>query len=136
MATKNKKIKKTMIIEIPKAEAPEGRNNEVAALLSMQASAGWAILLNILEENIKYLEKAILDKVDPLTQAPIDDKEIENLRVKRGLNIELRDTPKNYIKKLQPDEAKEGENFDPYPKTAEDLRHMNNTTRSLTTEKS
>ena len=76
-------------------KAPSQLDDIISALKSLQASRGWAIVVDILNDNIKYLEKAILDKIDPVTQRHISDTEDETLRIKRNLNIEVRDTPRS-----------------------------------------
>lgn len=109
-----------MTVPMPKPVAPSAGEQAVAALMSMQASEGWAIVVKILDDNIKYLEACILDRVDPITKEALGDKEIADARVKRGLNIELRDTPKNYIATIE-EEGEVPENFDPYFKTKEEI---------------
>jgi hypothetical protein len=118
-----KKPIKVMTVEIPKQEAPavDAVENIIAALTSLQASTGWAIVKKILDDNIKYLETAILEKVDPITKLPLDDKEIEVLRTKRGLNIELRDTPANYSKVVK-DTGEIPTEYDPYFKTMAEMQ--------------
>ena len=119
---KAKKKKKVIIAKVPKAEAPIHIEDRVAALRSLVATPGWAVIVQILDDNISYLEKAILEKKDPETKAPLSDDDVEKLRYKRTLNIELKDTPKKYTKMLI-----EGEsvpiNYDPYW-NVDDIRKM------------
>ncbi len=123
--SKKENIVKVMTVPIPKQEAPEEGEvkNTIAALVALQASAGWAILVKILNDNIAYLEQAILDKIDPRTREALTDKEIEVLRIKRSLNIEVRDTPANYSRVVRDVEG-EPEEYDPYPKTIEEVNEM------------
>lgn len=111
-----------MTVPIPKQEAPamDAIENIVAALASMKASQGWAIIVKILNDNIAYLEKAILDKVDPVSRKELSNEEVEILRTKRGLNIELRDTPDNYTKVVK-DTGEIPTDYDPYFKTNDDI---------------
>ena len=120
---KLKKIKKNKVItvSIPKPEVSTGIDGIVAALNVLVMSEGWQIIRRILDENIKYLEQAILEKQDPLTKASLTDAEVESLRDKRNLNIELKRTPENYSKVVR-DEGKEPENYDPFYKTAKEMR--------------
>lgn len=123
MTTKTKKTKKpvmTMTVEVPKTTPPTAVESVKLALDSMEASTGWGIVRKILDENIAYLERCILEKVDPITKLEITDKEAENCRYKRSLNIELRDTPKNY--RQQVDETGiVPKSFDPYFKTKAEI---------------
>ena len=109
-----------MTVPMPKAEAPDAAENVIGALASLQASVGWAVIVKILNDNIKYLELAILGKIDPVTKAPLNDKQVEVLRTKRGLNIELRDTPANYSKVVK-DMGGVPIEYDPYFKTNDDI---------------
>ena len=67
-------------------------------------------------DNIKYLETAILEKIDPATKLALSDSEVEILRTKRNLNIDLRDTPANYSKVVR-DSGEVPVEYDPYFKT-------------------
>jgi hypothetical protein len=87
---------------------------KVAALQALQGSSGWAILVEILNDNKKYLEEAILSAVDPETRTEMTEKEIEQARHKRGLTIELIDTPQKLIDEIKRSEKVEIVNFDPY----------------------
>jgi len=132
MATKRKpqKKKEAIVVPIPQPKAIE--INEVdritGALTALQASEGWAIILKVLNENIAYLEKAILEKKDPASGEGLDDKEIDDARYKRSLNIDLRDTPQNYIRIVR-DSGQEPENYDPYPRTKKEVEEMNDRAR-------
>lgn len=112
-----------MTVEIPKQEAPEIGNTEnvIASLASMQASTGWAIMVKILNDNIKFLESAILEKIDPHTKVRLTDEEVEILRIKRSLNIDLRDTPQNYSRIIK-EVGAEPIDYDPYFKTNDEIK--------------
>ena len=118
--TKKITKKKIMTVPMPKPEAPKASDSIIGALASLQASVGWAVIVKILNDNIKYLELAILGKIDPVTKAPLNDKQVEVLRTKRGLNIELRDTPANYSKVVK-DMGGVPIEYDPYFKTNDDI---------------
>lgn len=119
--------------EMPKPKAPKATSDIKAALMSMTASAGWAIVVKILDDNIKYLETAILDKFDPVNKVALNDADVELLRQKRLLNLDVRNTPENYIQVL--DETGEvPKNYDPYFATNEEIKKASER-RSLTTEK-
>ena len=115
-----------MTVELPKPEAPSAVDTVVGALMSLQASTGWAILVKILQENISYLEGAILNKIDPDTKEPLTDAEVEVLRTKRNLNIDLMNTPAKYTQTIK-DTGEVPEDFDPYFKTKSDMDRANMT---------
>lgn len=121
MPTK-KKTKKIKIMTVPtaKPKSPDAVETVLGALMSLQASTGWAIIVKILNENIAYLEQAILNKVDPTTQVPLSDAEVELLRTKRTLNIDLRDTPENYSKAVK-DTGEVPTEYDPYYKSQKEI---------------
>lgn len=120
MTKKAQKIKDVMTVPMPKPEAPSAADNVIGALASLQASQGWAIVVKVINDNIAYLEKAILEKIDPLSKAPLSDAEVEILRTKRSLNIDLRETPQNYAKVVR-DTGEVPEEYDPYFKTNSDI---------------
>ncbi len=123
-AAKKAKTKKAMTVELPPAPVQTEAQEVIAALVSMQATQGWAIVTRILNENIRYLEAAILDKKDPVTGDPIGDAEVETLRTKRALNIELLNTPKKYAGIIE-EKGEVPENFDPYFQSREEMdRHL------------
>lgn len=103
---------------------PVGAEAVIIALKSLMASSGWAEIKRILNENIKYIEACILDRRDPLTRDDIQEADIEILRLKRSLNIDLRDTPENYLKLLE-EEGEVPENYDPYFKTVDEIKSRN-----------
>jgi exosome complex RNA-binding protein Rrp4 len=117
--SKQKRIK-IMTVPMEKPQAPSAVDMVIGALASLQASQGWAIIVKILNENIAYLEKAILEKIDPETKQSLNDAEVEILRTKRNLNIELRETPTNYSKVVQTSGEIPTE-YDPYFKTNNDI---------------
>jgi hypothetical protein len=125
MKTPAKKKIKVMTVPMPKQESkPKAVETIIMAMASLQASQGWAIIVGILEDNIAYLDKCIIDKVDPLTQISLSDSDVELLRVKRLLNIEVKDTPKNYTEAIEAENA-EPEEFDPYFKTNKHITDYN-----------
>ena len=115
-----------MTVQLPKVEAPSAIENVVGALASLQASTGWALIVKILNENIAYLEQAIINKIDPLSKEPLTDKEVEEARLKRSLTIDLRETPTNYSKQVK-DTGEVPEEFDPYFKTNDEIRKAKST---------
>jgi hypothetical protein len=116
---RKKKIGKVIVAQVPKPEATTVEN-VIGALTSLEASQGWAIVVKILNDNISYLEKAIIEKIDPDTKLALTNEEVEILRIKRSLNIDLRETPKNYTRVVN-DTGDVPEEFDPYFKTNDEI---------------
>lgn len=115
-----KKPVKIMTVPVARHNPKPASEDVVASLLSLEASPGWAIVLGILNDNIAYLEKCIIEKRDPISKEILKDDEIELLRIKRSLNIDLRDTPKNYSEFVQKT-TETAEEFDPYYKTNQQI---------------
>lgn len=108
---------------MPEPKIIDKADSIIGALESLKSSVGWAIIKKILNDNIEYLEKAIIDKVDPITKDYLSDKDIELLRIKRSLNINLRDTPLNYAKQIETT-GEVPEDFDPYFKSNNEIIDM------------
>jgi hypothetical protein len=125
--TGNNELNEPVIIaQVPKTIIPTTDEDRISALKSLLVSAGWKIILEVLEGNIKYLESIVLDRKDLYTGAIIDDeKEIESARLKRALSVELKDLPQTLINKVRGiSKTEEEENDDPYPQTQKDLDKM------------
>lgn len=115
-----------IVVPVAKTETPKADEERIMALKSLLVSSGWAVMIEVLNANIKYLEGIVLDRKDIYTNEPVEDeKEIEEARLKRALSVELRDLPNTLIRKARtvntPDEE---DNDDPYPKTQNDLDQM------------
>ena len=117
---KTKKNTKFMTVELEKKPTPTATETIKSALDSLEASMGWGIIRKILDDNIKFLEECILTGTDPLTKTELDSKAIEEARIKRSLNIEVRDTPKNYRKQID-ETGFVPKNFDPYYMTRAEM---------------
>lgn len=109
-----------MTVPVPEAEAPKEVGDIIAALTSMQATTGWAVIVKILNENIAYLENAIIEKIDPVSKEKLTEKETDLFRKMRGLNLDLLNTPKNYIQVLK-DTSEVPIEYDPYFKTKKEI---------------
>jgi hypothetical protein len=127
MSKTKTKDKKIIVIPIKKRKAETESTNVIAALMDLQVNPGWAIIVKNINDNIAFLEQAILEKRDPVTKIDLSDAEVETLRIKRSLNIDIRDTPANYIKVVQETEEVP-EDFDPYFKTNEEIIKAKNKT--------
>lgn len=114
MAKKTKETVAPTPTEISKAE-------KIAHLKALQASVAWGMILEVLRENKEYLERAILDGIDPETGEKLSPEEQDDARRKRGLTQDLMETPAGLIESIS--NATEGEdiNFDPYHDDALEL---------------
>jgi hypothetical protein len=121
MTKKTKTKEKVMTVQFPKPPAPRSTSGIINSLISLQTTEGWQVITGILNDNIKFLEQAILESRDPLTKEMLTAEQVDLLRVKRSLNIDLRDTPQNYIKVLEKTDEVD-EEYDPYFKTNEDIK--------------
>ncbi len=110
--------KKITKIKLPKSKVPKGMVNQSLSLQAMQATEGWAVMLQNLLLNIEYLEECILEKKQD--DMPLNDLEIDRLRDKRGFLKELVEMPQKYAEKLADGTAKP-ENFDPYYNDVKEL---------------
>jgi len=115
-------------VELPKQATPNLVENVKSALDALAISPGWQIICKILNDNIDYLEMAILERIDPKTKALLSHEEVEELRKMRSLNIEVRDTPKNYKKHLEKTGIVPKE-FDPYFKTRSEIQKADRLSR-------
>lgn len=108
-ATKIKKVEIKTTTPIIFTEA----DDIIGALKNLSNVPGWQIIVNNIQENIKYLEQEIIKKVDLETGVALTDEEVDKLRVLRDLNEELLETPKKIIERLEKPVQKEY-NPDPY----------------------
>ena len=125
------KKKKVMTVELPKEDISVNIEDVKASLDVMVAGPGWKIIHKILDDNVKYLEQAILNKIDPKTKEKISDEEVEKLRDKRNLNIEVIEIPNTYKRHLD-DTGVVPKEFDPFFKTKEEIEISEARERSLT----
>lgn len=87
---------------------------QVGALEALQVTIGWNMVVEVLVDNQKYLERMILERIDPYTKKKLTETEVDEARHKRELTIELMETPAKLIKFIQDTERPEDVNFDPY----------------------
>lgn len=112
--------KKLPLIVAQVESAPTGEDSEIASLTALELHSGWQIILRILNENIKILENCILERID-VENHPLTDKELDELRFKRGIYKEVIDTPKNYIKVLIGTQEEPEVETDPYHKNIKSM---------------
>lgn len=114
MATKKKKIH---IAPVQQAASSVSNAEKAAALTSMLATQGWALIAEVLMENIAYLERTIITGRDPQTNDKLTAYEQDVARDKLELNKALLNTPQQYIQDLLASTT-DIQNFDPYHNVA------------------
>lgn len=94
----------------------------ISDLQVMQATSGWAIMIQIIESQLTTLNDMILNKTANGREdgGAITNEDVDELRIKRGYLIDLRDTPQRYIQTLQTEDV-QPEDFDPYYKSFIDI---------------
>ncbi len=117
--------KKFVTTEIPRPEIPEEPEEIISCLKSLKATRGWGILEKIFEDNIKYVETAILEEKDPISSEKLTEKEVNIARIKRSLNIDVLNTIDNYIKAIRENNS-EPKNYDPYYNSMEEVEEDRN----------
>jgi hypothetical protein len=116
---KPKKELETIIIKGPKPrrfDLSMKRPNEnvkiLAAIESLKQNAGWHFLVQVFNENIKVLSEQIISKQDEYGK-PLNDAQIDELRMKYSYLKELLEKPDSFVKTLS--RTDEGTpNLDPY----------------------
>jgi hypothetical protein len=116
---KKKATKQTIIIQPPKAEAFDlsfTKTNEnakiIVALESLKHNAGWQFLVQVFEENLKYIGTQIISKTDG--EKILTDSEVDSLRDKYAYLKEIVDKPDFFLNKLRVEDPTENTNLDPY----------------------
>lgn len=103
-----------MIAQIHRSLGENPEPSEIiAALDTLVVSEGWRIILRVLKGNVAYLEEAIITKREPGATEDLTDEEVDRLRYKRELNLDVMNTPESYRAELERKNAPV-ENFDPY----------------------
>lgn len=94
----------------------------ISDLTVMQATSGWAIMIQIIESQLEALNNMILNKTTNGREdgGAITNEDVDELRIKRGYLIDLRDTPQRYVQLLQNVDI-QPEDFDPYFKDAQSI---------------
>lgn len=115
-----KKPTKTVITPVRPAPPAVTNAEKIAALISLQASEGWAIVLSVLNENKTYLERMILRGCDPDTGEKLTPAEQDEARYKLELTESVMGTPAQYIIALQAS-GDAPVDYDPYSKTVADM---------------
>lgn len=101
---------------IPQPVIPPLTENagKIAALTMLAQSPGWALVKQVLQDNMDYLGKMLIKRRDPETGEALDEKELEDASRRYDLLEELMKTPEGYIGALERAEANKPVDFDPY----------------------
>jgi len=91
-------------------------------LANLKVTSGWLILKQIIEGNMALLERAIVLKKDPETNAPITEAQVDELRFKRNYLEELAGKPDELIAKFKKQRGIEIPTYDPYATNAKQMR--------------
>lgn len=121
MAKKKITIKKSPArVKKPKETTEEKAMRMAQDLASLVYHPGWAVLKEINENNIDFLDQQIIKKMDQ-NGKPLTEMQCDELRVKRDYLEELLETPLNFINKLKKD-GQIADDFDPYFKTMSEMK--------------
>lgn len=84
-------------------------------LKEMVHSAGWKLMVQVLQGNLAILEKQIVSKKEVMTNRLLSDEEVDSLRDQHEILSELMNKPHELIKQYSKDEGEVTEySYDPY----------------------
>lgn len=84
-------------------------------LKEMVNSAGWKLMVQVLEGNLALLEKQIVRKKEVLTNRKLTEEEVDSLRDQHEILEELMQKPHELIKKYgKADEPRVSPDYNPY----------------------
>lgn len=100
----------------------EAMQNEekIAALMALQATPGWLIVTQVIQENLAWLREVLEEGIDPDDGKKLSAEEQDAVRYKIKLNKNLMNTPQGYIEALRRAEGGKP-NFDPYYQSKSDM---------------
>lgn len=111
------KPKKTIIVRRKEEnQAGPGQPANVADLQALILSRGWNLLMENHEQNIKLLEKQIIEKKD-IDGAALTETELDRLRDRRECMEDLKNAPREIIRILENGNSPKEIDFDPYAKS-------------------
>jgi len=101
-------------------------SERIQRLQSFAANPDWAFLRYIMQTNVEFLDDQILTKRSAERGSygeRLTDEEIDRLRDKRELQMELMNLPENIISQLTKYDYEDDE-LDPFPQDNKDLLEM------------
>jgi hypothetical protein len=111
------KPKKTIIVQRREEnQAGPGQQAGIAELQALILSRGWNLLMDNHEQNIRLIEKQIIEKVD-IDGKELNESEIDRLRDRRLCMEDLKNAPREMIRVLENGNSPKEIDFDPYPKS-------------------
>lgn len=99
---------------LDKLTTPEAKQEAVEDLMNMQGTRGWALIIEFLQDNIKELEKFILDPTLKDGDTPYTEQEINLFRDKLRIQKGFANLPENLIKVISESPVEGQIDFDPY----------------------
>lgn len=121
-AKKSKKAKEVIVVTPPTRPIDSMVNEEkIAALIALQSTPGWAIIVQVLKENQEYLRATLEDGYNPEDGKKLTPEEQDEVRYKIRLNRDVMNTPAGYIEALQRANGEGSVEYDPYYKTNADI---------------
>lgn len=78
----------------------KSQTEDIKLLEDLQKHEGWMLVVKNIEDNIELLGDCIIDKVDDVTGDSLNEAGVDQLRMKRSLLSELKDTPANMIAEM------------------------------------
>jgi len=116
-----KKKLKTIIVKRPKApkfdlsfRKTEENTKIIVAIESLKANAGWQFLVQVFNENLKFLADRIISKTSE-TGKELTNEEVDIMRFKYEYLNEIMNKPDKFIKELTRTDQID-EDLDPYQK--------------------
>ena len=116
-----KKKLKTIIVKRPKApkfdlsfRKTEENTKIIVAIESLKANAGWQFLVQVFNENLKFLADRIISKISE-TGKELTNEEVDIMRFKYEYLNEIMNKPDKFIKELTRTDQID-EDLDPYQK--------------------
>lgn len=109
--------KKKKSVIVPKQVVTIDRLDNAAKIASLQLvvqTPGWALIKQVLQENMDYLGRLLIRGADPDTGEKLTEDEQKDARRKYELTEALMKTPEGYIAALERAEANKPVDYDPY----------------------
>lgn len=98
----------------------EMRTTYAELLEQMTMTAGWKLMVQILEGNLSIIEKAVLTKRDPVTAKTMTEAEVDELRMQHAQIDQLLNKPAELISKFRAEKnIGETGSYDPYQRSAD-----------------
>lgn len=104
----------------------------VTHLKNMKATAGWQLMVQILEGNMATLEQMIITKQHPETGGFFSEVQLDEMRSKRNYLAELVGKPDELIKRFEENKSPQMPEYDPYHTDARQIGKESESVGTLT----